>query len=75
MGEKVEATKWVLWGIAIMLLLTAIGYVLKPVNMRVEREVLVPEEVFVFASQEEWGAGILSGLQEQEDYYRDNPAN
>lgn len=41
MGEKVEATKWLLWGIFALILLSAIGFALRPISMRVEREVLV----------------------------------
>lgn len=41
MNEKWEATKWVFWGIAIMILLTVIGWIAMPISKRVEREVLV----------------------------------
>lgn len=41
MNEKWEATKWVFWGIAILVLLTVVGWAMRPVSMRVEREVLV----------------------------------
>ncbi len=40
-GEFSYAWKWVAFVIAVMLLLTAIGYVLMPVSKMVERKVLV----------------------------------
>jgi hypothetical protein len=40
MGEKTEATKWVLWALAIMLLVTGVGYLLRPVDKAVERVTL-----------------------------------
>lgn len=41
MNEKWEATKWVFWLGAILLFFTVIGWVLMPINKRIEREVLV----------------------------------
>lgn len=41
MNEKWEATKWVFWGIAILILLTVIGWAMRPISMRVDREVMV----------------------------------
>lgn len=41
MGEKVEATKWVLWAIIVIVTITAGGYALRPIDKMVERAVLV----------------------------------
>jgi len=41
MNEKWEVTKWVFWGVAILILITVIGWAMKPISMRVEKEVLV----------------------------------
>ena len=41
MSEMKEATKWVLWAITICVFITVIGWVMKPVDMAVERAVLV----------------------------------
>ena len=41
MNEKWEVTKWAALVLGIVLVVIAIGFVLRPVSMRVEREVLV----------------------------------
>ena len=41
MSEMKEATKWVMWAIAICVFITVIGWVMRPVDMVVERAVLV----------------------------------
>ena len=41
MSEMKEATKWVMWAIAIGVFVIAIGWVLRPVDMAVERAVMV----------------------------------
>ena len=41
MGEKIEATKWVVWAIVVFLVVLLIGGISMVVSKRVEREVLV----------------------------------
>lgn len=41
MNEKWEVTKWAAVIVAIVLVVVVIGFALRPVSMRVEREVLV----------------------------------
>lgn len=41
MNEKWEATKWVFWSMGVLVLLTVLGWLLLPINMRVQREVFI----------------------------------
>jgi hypothetical protein len=41
MNEKWEASKWVFWGIIMVLVITAIGYVVMPISKKVERKVFI----------------------------------
>lgn len=63
MNEKVEATKWVAWGIGVMLVLTLIGYVLMPLRTRVEREVFVQSHQYQEGMAER--AGIFNATLAQ----------
>lgn len=75
MGEKMEATKWAAWALAIMLVLTVIGYGLRVVDKRVEREVLVQSHQYkegmaeraavLRASLAEIDARLAGGVDEQ----------
>lgn len=75
MNEKWEATKWVFWGIGVMLVLTVIGYDLMPISKRVEREVLVQSHQYkegmadraavLSASLAEIDARLAGGVDEQ----------
>jgi ATP/ADP translocase len=40
-GEKIEATKWLLWAIVVFIILLIVGGISMVVSKRVEREVLV----------------------------------
>lgn len=75
MNEKWEATKWVLWGIGVLLVITIIGYALMPISKRVEREVLIQSHQYkegmadriavLQASLAEIDARLTGGVDEQ----------
>lgn len=75
MGEKIEATKWFLLIVGGLILLTMLGFIIKPIEKRVEREVLVQSHQYkegmadrvavLQASLAEIDARLASGVDEQ----------
>lgn len=43
----IESTKWAFWAIAVLVALTIVGWALRPISMRVEREVMVQSHQYI----------------------------